>query len=502
MRCKQSLIYEAFLQHQQLGGRKKVPVVLGTHLTKAFLRTHRARQHATAILVVDLEAAFYKVVRPLALSGYWDDELSACMTARLNLPADTLHALHNNLQQPGATLTAGMDARSRRALQAVHTDTFFQVSSQEDRTQTHLGTRPGDAYADVVFGYLMARILHKCQDQLSQLQVLSEIPDMESPVLFGRAGHQRPSPVPFVGPVWMDDLALCLWGQTTDAVVAKLGVATGVLLDLFREHAMSPNLSRGKTELILTPKGATKQEAKRRIAIANACFNRHRRLVFQNQQLPLDKRIDLFQSLVMSKLSYAMETWKLQDWQTREYVHAAIMRLYRRLLKAAQMSEQACWGLLNQDQAWLDLVQDDLVWMWHQLANTSALGDPAQHFERWLEIMAKAGPTFLFESTQCGACLKEYVTDGKMKTHLIRSTPCRTYLLSHGGRYHPAPGLGSSEDQQRHIEHDNKLPPLQALGPVLPPPRQRDLNLVHWDMHDAIVESALTLEAEDDFRLA
>ena len=35
----------------------------------------------------------------------------------------------------------------------------------------------------------------------------------------------------------------------------KLGVATGVLLDLFREHAMSPNLSRGKTELILLPKG-------------------------------------------------------------------------------------------------------------------------------------------------------------------------------------------------------------------------------------------------------
>jgi hypothetical protein len=165
-------------------------------------------------------------------------------------------------------------------------------------------------------------------------------------------------------------------------VVAKLGVATGVLLYLFREHAMSPNLSRGKTELILTPKGpksnvwkkrlyaptasgffpvvgeaetyqvpvvstylhlgslihhsgATKEEAKRRIAIANACFNRHRRLVFQNQQLPLDKRIELFQCLVMSKLSYAMETWTLQDWQTREYVHAAIMRLYRRLLKAA-----------------------------------------------------------------------------------------------------------------------------------------------------------------------
>ena len=65
----------------------------------------------------------------------------------------------------------------------------------------------------------------------------------------------------------------------------------------------------------------------------------------------------------------------------------------RYLATLMQVGEQACWGLLNQDQAWLDLVQDDLVWMWHQLANTSALGDPAQHFERWLEIMAKAGPT-------------------------------------------------------------------------------------------------------------
>ena len=129
-----------------------------------------------------------------------------------------------------------------------------------------------------------------------------------------------------------------------------------------------------------------------------------------------------------------------------------------------------------------------------------SLGGEGAHMLRKHQVVHPV--KFLFESTQCGACLKEYFTHGKMKMHVIRSAPCRTYLLSHGGRYHPAPGLGSSEDQQRHIEHDNKLPPLQALGPVLPPPRHRDLSLVHWDIHDAIVESALTLEAEDDFRLA
>lgn len=46
---------------------------------------------------------------------------------------------------------------------------------------------------------------------------------------------------------------------------------------------------------------------------------------------------------------------------------------------------------------------------------------------------------------------------------------------------------------------DNRLPPLQASGPQKPRPRDRDLNLVHWDLHDAIVEAAFDLQDERDF---
>ena len=274
MRSKQSLVYESYLQHQQLGGRKKVPVVLGTHLAKAFQRTHHKHNHATALLFVDLEAAFYSVVRPLALSGEWDDEILASMAARLHLPADTVHALYHHLQQPGATELAGMSSHEQRALRAFHTDTFFTVPAQTDVVKTHLGTRPGDAYADIVFGFLMARVLHAFQDQLQQHDVLSAFPDVQTPAFFGRTCTAGPTPVPFVGPVWMDDLAVCLWGNTTDAVAAKVGVATGVLLDLFREHAMSPNLARGKTEVIITPKGPKSTAWKKKLygPLANGYF--------------------------------------------------------------------------------------------------------------------------------------------------------------------------------------------------------------------------------------
>ena len=469
MRSKQSLVYESYLQHQQLGGRKKVPVVLGTHLTKAFLRAHHALHHATAILFVDLEAAFYTVVRPLALSGTCDDEILACMAAKLHLPTDTVHALYHHFQQPGATESAGMRCFDQRALRAVHTDTFFRVPNQKDVVKTHLGTRPGDAYADIVFGFLMARVLHNFQTQLCKHDVLSTVPDVQTPALFGRPCPTGHAAIPFIGPVWMDDLAVCLWGNTNDAVATKIGVATGVLLDLFREHAMRPNLARGKTELLMTPKGPksnawrkrlygptatgffpivgeaetyqvpvvssylhlgslvhhsgeTKQEAKRRVAIANASFNRHRKLVFQNPHIDIVKRTEMFNSLVMSKLSYAMETWTLPDWKSKEYIHAAILRLYRKLLKVdpdehlsddmllttldlpsptevfrrarlryvatlLQVGGSACWGLLNQDEAWISLIHDDLRWVWHLLENACDLGEPSAHIEKWIEVM-------------------------------------------------------------------------------------------------------------------
>ena len=52
------------------------------------------------------------------------------------------------------------------------------------------------------------------------------------------------------------------------------------------------------------------------------------------------------------------------------------------------IGEAACWGLLNGDTTWTELVRDDLARMWRQLHHCCSLGDPSQHLQRWLEIIA------------------------------------------------------------------------------------------------------------------
>ena len=107
----------------------------------------------------------------------------------------------------------------------------------------------------------------------------------------------------------------------------------------------------------------------------------------------------------------------------------------------------------------------------------------------------------LFATTQCGGCLKEYYTHGKLKAHLCRSAACRSYLLEHGGRHLPAPGLGSADDQARHQALDSRHLPQQAMGPLCPVRRLRDLPDVDWALHDQLAETLLDFDPANSLDL-
>ena len=379
LRTKQSSIYHAYLHRQQIGGRKGISVSLGCHMIRAFQRSFHAKGQPTAVLFVDLQEAFYRVVRPLAIAGEWDDELIAQMAQRLQLDHLVLHDLRQHLRECSATEEAGLSVVARKAILALHTDTFFVVQGQQDRTRTRHGSRPGDSYADVVFGYLMARVLKHFEAAIAPLEILTDFPAENSIDLHETGDRATVERTTFVGPCWMDDLAIPLTATTNDSLIQQVKIATGLLLDTFRAHAMTPNLQRGKTEILIHPKGPgshrvkkdlfgpcssgklsflgeygmykvsvvttyshlgglthytgdLRKEVRRRIAIAHQSFNQYRRVLFQNRTLPMTKRAEIFTCLILSRLLYGSESWVLSDLHTKSYLHSAVMRLYKRLL--------------------------------------------------------------------------------------------------------------------------------------------------------------------------
>ena len=73
VRQTQASLLEAYMVPQQLGGRRRVPVTLGLHEARAFLRSQQLLSQSVALLMVDLTEAFYRVLRPLAVGCQYTD---------------------------------------------------------------------------------------------------------------------------------------------------------------------------------------------------------------------------------------------------------------------------------------------------------------------------------------------------------------------------------------------------------------------------------------------
>eukprot|EP00435_Cladocopium_sp_Y103_P028743 s95_g7.t1 len=217
IRESQSTLYEAYMQAQQVGGRKHIPVSLGMHHLRTFLRYQKNMGRSCGVIFLDLKEAFYRVLRPLALHSEWTDSAIADVVRRLRLPETVLGDLHAHLKDPCALEAAGLPRHLRNCITAIHTDTWFVVDGQHsDVCKTTAGSRPGDCFADTVFGYLWSRLLRALEEQCTQLQLLEVFPDIGVVNPFTGASDEGNPEVchSFLGPCWMDDLAIPVAGNS------------------------------------------------------------------------------------------------------------------------------------------------------------------------------------------------------------------------------------------------------------------------------------------------
>ena len=181
LRQKYNGLYCAFMQRQQLGGRPHMPVGIPLHISRAFVRWNNRRKLPTALVFLDLTEAFYRTLRPLAVGGLLSEHCISLMCKRLGFGTDALHELFTLLNEPSAVEEAQAPPHVIRMLQALHRDTWFILGQQEGVVRTEIGSRPGDGFADVVFGFLWAKLLRQLEEQLTSHGILEHIPDIEYP---------------------------------------------------------------------------------------------------------------------------------------------------------------------------------------------------------------------------------------------------------------------------------------------------------------------------------
>ena len=97
-----------------------------------------------------------------------------------------------------------------------------------------------------------------------------------------------------MGPTWMDDLAIRISSSSAEQITVTMAQVASFLLDLCAFNCLSPNLSPGKTELLLSFRGLGSRRMKTRyygphstMTIPVVCEKdtKHLRLVTQYRHL-------------------------------------------------------------------------------------------------------------------------------------------------------------------------------------------------------------------------
>ena len=346
----------------------------------------RSRGLSTGVLFLDVKAAYYRVVRELVVDMADDGRSLQRMLQYFNLDyteeADLLAAVADGNVAEALNIPQQLQHLLREAL----CNTWFVTERRNTLYECLAGSRPGDGLADVVFALIFRKILQCVKEDFrseygdfattnsQQFDVfVDEPPTVELPAL--------------LDVVWADDLAIVVTHRQPEEMLERIRFITSRTFRHCLRHALIPNLKRGKTELLLFIRGAGSRalrghifnqpdpfldidnvpqefsrvvvslcyrhlgsriqlgrsilpEIKARLGAATQVYRKHRRAIFQNKLLTLDRRKYLFNTMVMSIVKYNTGTWAELSKAESKFFVSRIMTMYRGLLRATVPEDQ------------------------------------------------------------------------------------------------------------------------------------------------------------------
>ena len=365
-----------YLQQQalpfQVGGLPKQTITQATHALTAFQWAAKQKSLNVAFLFVDIQNAFYRVIRQHIISRPDERGIVALFEA-LNLPDSALPEFREHLREHAVDDDLTIPKYLKGLLAEVLRDNWFQVPNSSQPVMTRRGTRPGDSLADLCFSFALRKILDKAYDKIKGAHV----------PMFVWSGKREPwkdphaqEPIGLVAPIWADDIAIALAAHTASDLIAYAQTVAAEIFDTLASAGMRANLKHGKSELVLDIRGKgavlIKQDLLRqdmmlplptrfgaekihvvgiykhlgtwiatggkmvydiraKIGAAHTTLTRYKAPIFANRRMSLTKKVQLFRSLVLTPIIFSAAAWhSLGKVATRTFVNG-LHALYKRV---------------------------------------------------------------------------------------------------------------------------------------------------------------------------
>ena len=231
----------------QLGGRKGCSTDVAHHLLHAHLAWARAANISCAIFFVDLQSAFYSVLRSSFFQGEFHDDAICYAMKQLGITPDEWQEIRSAVASDDAT--KGLGPHQVGILKDMFSATHFSMQGLEGRTATMRGTRPGDPVADILFNMVFRLVV---LDARTKIEASTQMSCFGSPKQAVDASEQSPVPERgFAEVTFVDDIAYALHSASPDDVISSLQLVASCLHDSAASRGLTINYSVGKTVALI-----------------------------------------------------------------------------------------------------------------------------------------------------------------------------------------------------------------------------------------------------------
>ena len=235
----------------QFGGRPGYGTDVAHHCAHAFLSWSRHSGTPSALVFLDLTAAFYSVLRQGLFNHEICDQHLCYAFQSLGISSDELHEVVDTVTSEAAV--EGVSQHCDLVLKGLFEATHFSMDGLPGVTHTSKGTRPGDPIADLLFNMTMRLIQRSVQKkleahQLCDLAQTCQSPNvLEVPVLPAQG---------YAAVAYVDDVVIMAHASSNEQVRHMTQLIVSTYYDEARHRGLWMNFEPcKKTEAILQPVG-------------------------------------------------------------------------------------------------------------------------------------------------------------------------------------------------------------------------------------------------------
>ena len=238
-----------------LGSKKHAPVTFAALFVLSHLRRSQRLGRSAAVLFLDTSAAYYRIVRELAIGDIRADATVITLFRRFGLDDEDINELMSTVKEGGMLAQAGAPDALRQVVKDIHLHTWF-VSRFSDGTKvcsSLAGSRPGESWADLIYAFIYSRVLHKIQEfALAEgLSFTVSFDETEGPFPTTTGATDLVA----TDTTWADDSAFPLEDESPERLMQKTVRLCTLVISFCEGHGMAPNLKRGKTSVLISLSG-------------------------------------------------------------------------------------------------------------------------------------------------------------------------------------------------------------------------------------------------------